>query len=158
LRLLDIAIGEKNTDSAARAIAELDKFRPDDVRVQRKLAEALNAQKKHAEALVKIRKAKKADPDDTTLDVDIALTMFWSGQYVQALEQFDQLLTARGYDARLAEGYIDAAAVAEPFNAAAHCKKVLAIYEKMKQGNPTPAQLRQLAWVLRRVKENKEAV
>jgi tetratricopeptide (TPR) repeat protein/cellulose synthase/poly-beta-1,6-N-acetylglucosamine synthase-like glycosyltransferase len=158
LRLLEIAVGAKDQDAAAKAIAELDALGADDAAVQRKLAEALNALKKHTEAMARLRKAKKIEPGDPTLDVDLALTTFWSGQYNQALEQLHQLVKTRGDDERLVWGYIDAAAVAEPFDAETHRKTVLSIYEKTMRGQPEPAQLRQLAWVLRRVKQTARGV
>jgi tetratricopeptide (TPR) repeat protein len=153
MRLLDIAVAQENYPVASAAVTELDRLRPDDARVQRKLAEALNAFHKHAEALPHLRRAKKAEPDDKALDVDIALTTLWAGQYNQALEEFHSLLTARGYDGRLVAGYLDAAAVAEPFDPEANHKMVLAVSDKWVKANPGPARLRQLAWVLRRVGE-----
>jgi tetratricopeptide (TPR) repeat protein/cellulose synthase/poly-beta-1,6-N-acetylglucosamine synthase-like glycosyltransferase len=157
LRLVDVDTSEKNFAAAEKLARELYEANPKDAKAARKLASALAANQKHAEAVKILRGLESTGPNDPEIATDLALAVLWSGQYDEALQRLEVLL-AKGLSPRLAEGYLDAAAMVKKLDVLAQKKLVLAIFEHAGAMELSSTKQRQLAWVLRRVGEKEKAV
>jgi predicted Zn-dependent protease/cellulose synthase/poly-beta-1,6-N-acetylglucosamine synthase-like glycosyltransferase len=80
-----------------------------DPQVRRELAGMLTATGRHSEALVWLEELAKANPDDISLQGQLARAALWGGSAGRALQLLEQLLTTNFNQPELWAHYVDAA-------------------------------------------------
>jgi cellulose synthase/poly-beta-1,6-N-acetylglucosamine synthase-like glycosyltransferase/tetratricopeptide (TPR) repeat protein len=148
---LDAASG--NLNAAETQVRALLKVKPDDVKVRLLLASILSSRKQFAEAAVVYKEVLRDQPDDAQVRVKIAELMLWSGDYDNALVQFQKIFDGGVQEPRLWKAYVDAAASAHNLPENARPTAVDLFEKTVKAQDQDAVFLTRLAWVLRRVHE-----
>jgi predicted Zn-dependent protease len=152
-RLAELDAVSGNLDAAEKQVRALLKLKPDDMRGRLLLASVLSSRKQFAEAKAIYKELLRDQPDDAAVTARIAELMVWSGDYDNALAQFQKILDGGIREPKLWKAYVDAAASARslPENAR---PTAIDIFEKTVNAQDQDAVfLTRLAWVLRRVHE-----
>jgi tetratricopeptide (TPR) repeat protein len=112
-RLAGIYSAEKDYDAAEQECRALLRLDAHDSRAQRYLADVLTWKRAYPQALVLWNRLLQADPTNIDLEARRAEVMLWSGDYGEALRDFEALVRKTTDRPSLCRGFVDAAASAK---------------------------------------------
>lgn len=108
LREAEVYQSAKDFAAAVAIYREVLKSEPEDLKVERRLADALSWNKEYDESLTLLRQLQRLLPNDGELPIRIAEVTLWSGDVEAAADAFQLLLLESPTDTRLINGYAQA--------------------------------------------------
>jgi cellulose synthase/poly-beta-1,6-N-acetylglucosamine synthase-like glycosyltransferase/tetratricopeptide (TPR) repeat protein len=157
-RLVEIDLAGRRFEDADKALQDIFRLKPGNLRARMLQAAMLTGRKQYAEATKLYQELAAAHPEDTTIPLKLAELSLATGDYDTALSRFQELLDKNIDQPSAWKAYIDAAAGAKVLPDSVR-PVIVRVHDKLLVQSKTDAvYLTRLAWVLRRVKELDRAV
>jgi tetratricopeptide (TPR) repeat protein/cellulose synthase/poly-beta-1,6-N-acetylglucosamine synthase-like glycosyltransferase len=158
VQLIHIHCGMKTWAAAEKETRALLALKPNDLEIERLLADVLSWKGDYQPALEMLTKLREALPKDDTIAVRIAEVTLWSGNPDRAMDLFVRMIEAAPKRTELWSGFADAASALKQLDKerlASALRVTAAVLEK--PVNAAPTTMSRLAWALMRAGKNAEA-
>jgi cellulose synthase/poly-beta-1,6-N-acetylglucosamine synthase-like glycosyltransferase/predicted Zn-dependent protease len=150
---IHVYLKSKNFKAAEEECRVVLQARPNDLKMQRLLADILSWKGSYEESLALLDQLLQADPNNRELAVRRAEVTLWSRDYSRALARFQALLDGSLQQPDLWRGYVQAAAGVEHLTPVQQALVTRIARQPEVRDTKDPVFLARLGWVLSRIKE-----